>query len=125
MVIDENFSLVIFTGCRTAPNLDDVVLAFKQLGIHIHELQDYMQQVEACPTIKPIPRVPIPKEQLCLMDFSGEDFLPALIDVSIKEEEKDVEDEKLEGENEEILDGEFFVILLWSNSIFLYISLDI
>ena len=59
------------------------------------------------------------------MDFSGEDFLPALIDVSIKEEEKDVEDEKLEGENEEILDGEFFVILLWSNSIFLYISLDI
>ena len=98
------------------------MLAFKQLGIHIHELQDYMQQVEACPTIKPIPCVPIPKEQPCLLDFSGEDFLPALIDISIKEEEeeeeekekegKDIEDEKVEAEDVEVdLNGEFLIIL--------------
>ena len=95
------------------------MLAFKQLGIHIHELQDYMQQVEACPTIKPIPCVPIPKEQPCLLDFSGDDFLPALIDISIKEEEeekekegKDIEDEKVEAEDVEVdLNGEFLIIL--------------
>lgn len=84
-------------GCRTAPNLDDVMLAFKQLGIQIHELQDYMQQVEACPMVKPIPKVPVAKETPapCLLDFSGEDFLPAPIDVSIKEElEEEIEEEE-------------------------------
>lgn len=104
--------MFIFIGCRTAPNLDDVVLAFKQLGIHIHELQDYMQQVEACPSIKPISQVPIPKEE-CLLDFSGEDFLPALIDVSVKEEEE-VEEEKVGIENEEKPNGKFVVIIILS-----------
>ena len=63
------------------------MLAFKQLGIHIHELQDYMQQVEASPALKSIPKAPIQQKSNRLLDFSGEDFLPPLIDVSIKEEE--------------------------------------
>ena len=67
-----------------------------------------MQQVEASPAIKPIPKVPIPKEP-CLLDFSGEDFLPALIDVSIKEEDE-VEEEKADGEDEGNPNGEIVVL---------------
>jgi len=86
-LVSKRAALVSQTCCRTAPNLDDVVLAFKQLGIQIHELQDYMHQVEPAPSLKCIPKAPIEQNSNCLLDFSGEDFLPPLIDISIKEEE--------------------------------------
>ena len=35
----------IHSGLRTAPNLSDLALAFDQLGIYVHELEDYVQQV--------------------------------------------------------------------------------
>ncbi|XP_047127062.1 transcription initiation factor TFIID subunit 3 isoform X1 [Hydra vulgaris] len=44
--------------CRTVPNLDDVSLTFEQLGVHIHELEDYVQQVESSPVLRPPPKFP-------------------------------------------------------------------
>lgn len=85
-----------YLGCRTIPNLEDVALTFDHLGIHLQELQDYVQQVEASPAPKPLGPIPVKTEQN-LMDFSGEDHLPAPIKIMPKVETEPVATEIKEG----------------------------
>jgi len=99
--IPNNTKLFFLTllGCRTAPNLEDIALAFVQLGIQINELQDYIQQVEPCPAAKPLPNLQpeSTEKETRLLDFSGEDFLPPLVDISVKEEENIAEEVEANG----------------------------
>ncbi|XP_046401169.1 transcription initiation factor TFIID subunit 3-like isoform X2 [Ischnura elegans] len=46
----------------TIPNLDHLALAFRDLGINLDELEEYVQFVEAVPCAKDIPKYPIPRE---------------------------------------------------------------
>lgn len=76
--------------------MDDVALTFDHLGIHLHELQDYVQQVEAAPAQNHLVPLPV-KAEHNLLDFSGADYLPALINITPKVEIEHVEREVNEG----------------------------
>jgi len=47
---------------RNQPNLDDLGLAFNELGIEIRELREYVEYVDAVPCALAVPKYPIPKE---------------------------------------------------------------
>lgn len=67
--------IYFYTGSRTEPNLNDVALAFDQLGIHVHELEDYVHQVEQNPSLCVPPVVPaIGKENM--LSFADDGFFP-------------------------------------------------
>lgn len=44
---------------RNEPNLNDVAMAFQELGISISELEDYVNNVEPVPFAHPIPKFPV------------------------------------------------------------------
>lgn len=47
---------------RTQPNLDDLGLAFSDMGIEVRELREYVEFVESVPCNLAVPKYPIPKE---------------------------------------------------------------
>ena len=51
---------------RTTPNLNDVGLAFHDLGINLAELGDFVDHVEVPPAHADLPKFPAPRtNQLC------------------------------------------------------------
>jgi len=51
----------LFPDCHTEPSLDDLGLAFKQTGVLLHELEDYVSQVDQVPFSYQLPQFPLPK----------------------------------------------------------------
>lgn len=49
------------TVCRTEPNLNDVGLAFNDLGINLEELADFVDHVEAPANPVQVPKFPVPR----------------------------------------------------------------
>ena len=47
---------------HTQPDLDDLGLAFMDMGINVEELQEYVQCVDSVPFVKEVPKYPIPRE---------------------------------------------------------------
>ena len=47
---------------HTDPNLDDLGLAFLEMGINISELEEYVRNVDSVPFMHEIPMYPLPKE---------------------------------------------------------------
>nr|CAD7450061.1 unnamed protein product [Timema bartmani] len=47
---------------HTIPNLDELGLAFQDLGINIQDLEEYIKNVESVPCVFDIPKYPIPRE---------------------------------------------------------------
>uniref|UniRef100_A0A182W500 PHD-type domain-containing protein n=1 Tax=Anopheles minimus TaxID=112268 RepID=A0A182W500_9DIPT len=47
---------------RTEANLDDLALAYKEIGINLDELMEYVQFVDPIPLTLEVPRFPLPKE---------------------------------------------------------------
>jgi transcription initiation factor TFIID subunit 3 len=48
-------------GC-TQPNLDYLGLTFRDMGICVQELEEYVKYVNFGPVPSPVPKYPIPKE---------------------------------------------------------------
>ncbi|ELU12136.1 hypothetical protein CAPTEDRAFT_39082, partial [Capitella teleta] len=49
---------------RTEPNLDDLGLAFQEMGISVPELKDYLKHVDPLPFACEVPQFPVPRENL-------------------------------------------------------------
>lgn len=49
---------------RTVPNLDDVGLAFQEMGISLTELEEYITYVDPMPFALDVPRFPVPKQTM-------------------------------------------------------------
>ncbi|XP_031572693.1 transcription initiation factor TFIID subunit 3-like [Actinia tenebrosa] len=47
--------------CHTEPNLEDLGLAFNDTGVLVHELEDFVSQVDQVPFSYQLPRFPMPK----------------------------------------------------------------
>ncbi|XP_055585843.1 transcription initiation factor TFIID subunit 3 [Uranotaenia lowii] len=47
---------------RTDPNLDDVALAYREMGTNLGELQEYLQFVDPIEKVFEVPKYPLPKE---------------------------------------------------------------
>lgn len=99
---------MIYIDSRTIPNLDDVALAFDQLGIYLHELEDYVHQVEpVCPSSS-LPEVPCHESENHLLHEQDGQFPPP---VEIKQEHQQVENEmesEMEIVKEENVEGSFY-----------------
>lgn len=91
------FSFSFFVSvCRTNPNLNDLTLAFQDLGIRIHELEDYIHQVEQSASKYIAPEISI-SSQRSLLAFEEDGQYPILVkptqidtpvaNVDIKQEE--------------------------------------
>ncbi|KAK3744000.1 hypothetical protein QZH41_010807, partial [Actinostola sp. cb2023] len=50
--------------CHTEPSLDDLGLAFTQTGVLLHELEDFVSQVDQVPFSYQLPQFPMPKPNL-------------------------------------------------------------
>lgn len=44
------------------PNLDDIGLAFWDMGINLPELEEYIRNVDSVPCVYEIPKYPIPRD---------------------------------------------------------------
>lgn len=53
--------MTCFTVGRTNPNLDDVGLAFRHMGVSISELEEYVRHVEPLPFAHEIVQFPAPR----------------------------------------------------------------
>ena len=76
------------TDSRTEPNLDDLDLAFRDIGVYLSELEDYVSQVDQVPFIHQLPQYPKPKPCVLHHPRNGEiaerleqyyDYLPPLV----------------------------------------------
>lgn len=47
---------------RSEPNLDDIGLTFREMGIHIEDLSDYVNNVEPSQFPHELPKYPVPRE---------------------------------------------------------------
>ncbi|PNF17120.1 hypothetical protein B7P43_G09094 [Cryptotermes secundus] len=47
---------------HTVPNLDDVGLAFRDMGINLPDLEEYIRNVDSVPCVYEIPKYPIPRD---------------------------------------------------------------
>ncbi|XP_067015220.2 transcription initiation factor TFIID subunit 3 isoform X2 [Anabrus simplex] len=47
---------------RTDPNLIDVSLTYLDMGINLHELEEYIKNVDSIPCVYEVPKYPIPRE---------------------------------------------------------------
>jgi len=83
------------TDCRTEPNLDDLNLAFQDIGVCLHELEDFVSQVDQVPFIHQLPRYPKPKPCVLHHPRNGEiaerleqyyDYLPPLVSKLLQNE---------------------------------------
>jgi len=55
-------SFSFFAVGHTTPNLDDLGLAFRDLGISVRDLEEYVQYVESVPCAVDVPKFPVPSE---------------------------------------------------------------
>ncbi|XP_062578249.1 transcription initiation factor TFIID subunit 3-like, partial [Saccostrea cucullata] len=94
---------------RTDPNLDDVGLAFRHMGVSISELEEYVRHVEPAPFPHEIVQFPAPKscnlqipkpghKELQTRDEHIEDYMPLLYPTP--EDELDNETEKSNDQGE-------------------------
>ena len=61
--IPYNYAEILYsTVGRTDPNLDDVGLAFRNMGVSISELEEYIRHVEPLPFAHEIVQFPAPKK---------------------------------------------------------------
>ena len=61
--IPHNYAEILYsTVGRTDPNLDDVGLAFRNMGVSISELEEYIRHVEPLPFAHEIVQFPAPKK---------------------------------------------------------------
>ena len=83
------------TDSRTEPNLDDLNQAFQDVGVCLHELEDFVSQVDQVPFIHQLPRFPKPKPCVLHHPCNGEiaerleqyfDYLPPLISKLLQNE---------------------------------------
>lgn len=83
------------TDCRTEPNLDDLNLAFQDIGVCLHELEDFVSQVDQVPFIHQLPRYPKPKPCVLHHPRNGEiaerleqyyDYFPPLVSKLLQNE---------------------------------------
>ena len=94
-------------GSRTSPNIEDVNLAFDQLGVELHELEDYITQVEPSPLHRAVSKIPANIDvSTSLLKFPTaeevaeraeyiDEHLPPLVSVMVeKEEEEEVKEEE-------------------------------
>lgn len=51
-----------FSVGHTVPNLDDVGLAFRDMGINLPDLEEYIRNVDSIPCVYEIPKYPIPRD---------------------------------------------------------------
>ena len=103
-----------FLGCRTVPNLDDVALAFDQLGIQMDELEDYVQQVESSPATHNPPEAPVQYKKM-LLEFAEDCHLPPIVDIKpvvVQIKSEPIEEEEHEGVM-------FHCILVWYALLFI------
>jgi len=91
----DKFLFSISTDCRTEPNLDDLNLAFQDIGVCLHELEDFVSQVDQVPFIHQLPRYPKPKPCVLHHPRNGEiaerleqyyDYLPPLVSKLLQNE---------------------------------------
>lgn len=84
--------------CRTEPNLDDLNLAFQDIGVCLHELEDFVSQVDQVPFIHQLPRYPKPKPCVLHHPRNGEiaerleqyyDYLPPLVSKLLQNEDEE------------------------------------
>ena len=61
------YNLLISADGRTEPNLDDLGLAFQELGINLGELEEYVSSVESFPFPSKVPKYP--EEKPSSMNF--------------------------------------------------------
>ncbi|XP_049805860.1 transcription initiation factor TFIID subunit 3 isoform X1 [Schistocerca nitens] len=47
---------------HTQPNLDDLGLAFREMGINLQDMEDYIKNVESVPCHGEIPKFPVPRD---------------------------------------------------------------
>lgn len=83
--------------CRTEPNLDDLNHAFQDVGVCLHELEDFVSQVDQVPFIHQLPRFPKPKPCALHHPCNGEvaerleqyyDYLPPLVSKLLQNEDE-------------------------------------
>lgn len=53
--------ITYFLDCHAEPNLEDLGLAFNDTGVLVHELEDFVTQVDQVPFSYQLPRFPMPK----------------------------------------------------------------
>lgn len=83
---------------RTEPNLDDLNQAFQDIGVCLHELEDFVSQVDQVPFIHQLPRFPKPKACVLHHPRNGEvaerleqyyDYLPPLVSKLLQNEDEE------------------------------------
>lgn len=83
---------------RTEPNLDDLNQAFQDVGVCLHELEDFVSQVDQVPFIHQLPRFPKPKPCSLHHPRNGEfaerlehyyDYLPPLVSKLLQNEDEE------------------------------------
>lgn len=83
---------------RTEPNLDDLNLAFRDIGVYLGELEDFVTQVDQVPFIHQLPQYPKPKPCVLHHPHNGEiserleqyyDYLPPLVSKLLQSEDED------------------------------------
>ncbi|XP_034230878.1 transcription initiation factor TFIID subunit 3 isoform X2 [Thrips palmi] len=47
---------------HTTPDLDDLGLAFQEMGVSVEDLKEYVQYVDSVPFIHQVPKFPVPRE---------------------------------------------------------------
>ncbi|XP_050099395.1 treacle protein isoform X2 [Anopheles aquasalis] len=61
---------------RTEPNLDDLALAYRDIGINLPEMLEYIEFVDPIPLSLDVPRFPVPKEtNLCFLKPGSKEVL--------------------------------------------------
>uniref|UniRef100_A0A2M4B8U2 Putative transcription initiation factor tfiid subunit 3 n=1 Tax=Anopheles marajoara TaxID=58244 RepID=A0A2M4B8U2_9DIPT len=61
---------------RTEPNLDDLALAYRDIGINLPEMVEYIEFVDPIPLSLDVPRFPVPKEtNLCFLKPGSKEVL--------------------------------------------------
>ena len=83
---------------RTDPNLNDVAIAFDQLGIYVHELEDYVHQVEQNSSLYLPPLLPAYGKGNVLQ-FSEDSWFPPIMKIEppVTIEEVIAQPEPMEG----------------------------
>lgn len=47
---------------HTNPDLDDLGLAFQEMGVSVEDLKEYTQYVDSVPFLHQVPKFPVPRE---------------------------------------------------------------
>lgn len=55
-------TIVLFLANRTQPNLSDLAQAFRNLGVDLSDLSEFICEVDSAPLEQVVPRFPIPRK---------------------------------------------------------------